>query len=63
VAGPNKVSIVLAANPGGKVDHFPATDVVIRIYSNGNESSSALANANDLPPLSTLPLERSKSGA
>jgi hypothetical protein len=38
--------------------------VVIRIYSDDDESSCALANANDVLPLTTLPwpMKRSRGG-
>jgi hypothetical protein len=61
VASPNKASITLAGNPGGEVDHFPETDVVIRIHSDDDESSDALANTNYLLPISTLPMEWSRT--
>jgi hypothetical protein len=48
---------------GSGGEHPHATDAVIRIYSDDDESSGALANTDHLLPLSTLPMKRSKNGA
>jgi hypothetical protein len=48
-------------NPAGEVDHFPATDLLIRIYSDDGESSGDLASTKNLLPLSTLVMKRSKN--